>query len=483
MLRLPTRLLKSLPICALLLLLPAAASFAAQAASKSGPGRVSVMMSVDSAFKYNPELKASQEGREMSAHAVDRAKAGHMPTVTAFAGAGFGRKSDPTLREFREDDKVRSMGDAGMRLVQPIWHGGGIKAAVDTSQARLEAADLTLEDRGASIAFDAIVAHTEVVRRIELVRLAKENVGQHSQILATVKERYDTGVSTIGELNQIESRTSRAKATLASYESALDTAIASYLRVTGRRPAQLMQTPAPKRTFANLGEVREATLEHNAALKSSFAEVRAAQGERGQAESRYYPFFDFQAGPSWAERDSEAGIRTTEMSGEVRVNWEFFSGGADMANVKMSNAKIRQARQNMHALMNSLNQDIESTYSSYLSSLRQAQDYAQAKKASRTAREDYYRQFLSAQRSLIDVLDAENDYFYAASQETLCLGDRVIAAYRLLALSGTLLSTLHVDPLSLRAERPTILEDMPSNIRFGFNSPLEDVSGRPAARP
>ncbi|MDL2216707.1 TolC family protein [Desulfovibrio sp. OttesenSCG-928-M14] len=446
----------------------------ALAAAKSTAGRNTVMMSVDAAFKYNPELKASQESRQMSAHAVDRAKAGHLPTVTAFAGVGLGSKSDPTLREFREDDKIRSAYDAGVRLVQPIWHGGGIQAGVETSLARLESANLLLEDRGAAIAFDAIVAHTEVVRRTELVQLAKDNVREHAQILATVKERYDTGVATIGELNQIQSRHARAKATLAAYESALDSVIANYLRVTGKHPSGLIKTPAPKKTFASAEAVRETTLEFNPALKSSFAEVRAAQGERGQAESRYHPFIDFQTGPSWSERDSEAGIRTSEYVGELRMNWEFFSGGADRANVAMSNAKIRQARQNMHALMNVLNEDIESTWSSYRSSLVQAQDYAAAKKASRLAREDYYRQFLSAKRSLIDVLDAENDFFYAASQEVLCLGDRVIAAYRMLALSGTLLSSLHIDPLTLRTDKPTIMEDMPSSIRFGFNSPLED---------
>lgn len=456
--------------------LPPVSALAAPAAPGGG---VSMMMSIDAALAYNPELKATQEGRQMSAHGVDRAKAGHMPTIASFAGGGISRRSDATTRAYDEDKSVRSVADAGVRLTQPLFHGFGVKYAVETSQAQLEAADMLLHDRGAAIAFDAIVAHTEVVRRTELVRLAKENVRQHAEILKTVQERFDTGVSTIGELKQIQSRHSRAKATLSAYESTLDAVTANYLRVTGRYARGLLPPKAPGSIFPNITAVRDTCLQHNPSLKATLADVRAAQGERGQAESRFYPFFDLQAGPSWSERNSDASLNTHEYSAEVRMNWELFSGGADKANVAIASAKIRQARQNLHALMNVLNEDIESTYSRFESSLVQAKDYAMAKEASRAAREDYYRQFLSAQRSLIDVLDAENDFFYAASQEVLCKGDRLIAAHRLLALAGTLLQTLHISPEGLRAEKPTILEDLGPQIRFGFNSPLEEKAGVP----
>ena len=78
------------------------------------------------------------------------------------------------------------------------------------------------------------------------------------------------------------------------------------------------------------------------------ADIRAAVGEKGQVKSRFFPHFDLQAGPSWSGREPDASLHTAEASAEVRMNWEFFSGGADKAAMNMAGAKIRKARQNLH---------------------------------------------------------------------------------------------------------------------------------------
>ena len=437
----------------------------------ASPSNMTMMNSVDAAMAYNPEIKARQESRQVSEHAVTRAKAGHMPKVNLYGGAGYSRLSDSTSREYDEDHSFRRVADAGMRLSQPLFHGFGVTYDVDARKSELDMAQKNLEDRAAAIAFDAIVAHTDVLRRRSLATLAERNVKEHADILATVENRYKTGVATVGELNQIRSRHSRALATLYSYQAALDAAIANYQRVVGKTPGALSPAPVPGRALGSVAEVRDLAIQHHPRLQASLSELKAAQSEKGQAKSRFYPFFDIVAGPTWTNRDSEASLRVTEFVGEVRMNWEIFSGGADDATLKMAGARIRQARHNLNSLMNSISEDIESTYSRYLSAAKELREYAEACSASRLARNDYYRQFLSAQRSLLDVLDAENDYFYAASQEVLSRSDRMIASYRLLALGGVLLTDLKLDPQTLQISTPTTSEKTP-NMKSDFDSPL-----------
>jgi adhesin transport system outer membrane protein len=161
----------------------------------------------------------------------------------------------------------------------------------------------------------------------------------------------------------------------------------------------------------------------------------------------------------------------------LHLKWDILSGGEDVANMAMAGARIRQAKQNLHAIMDSLAKDIEATYSQYLSSQEQIGLYEAAKKSSRLAREDYHRQFLSAQRNLLDVLDAENDYFYSAGQQVMCRGDRIIAGYRLLALGGDLLAGLGLDPARLRVNARTITEDA-NNLRMAFPTPLRGAASK-----
>lgn len=430
-----------------------------------------LLNTIDAALAYSPELKARQENHQVSEYAVSRAQAGKLPTLNLYGGVGLGRLKDNTTKTYGEDSSFRSMGDFGVRASQPIFHGFSPTHDIEGRKANLEAAGKGLEDRASSIVFEAIVAHTEVTRRRELVRLALNNVKQHSDIYSTINRRYKAGVATTGELNQIKGRVARATATLHSYESSLDAALANYQYVTGKKPGQLQPTAMPKRSFSSTDEIRELALKNNPRLQSLLADVRAAQSEKGQAQGRFYPQVDLVLGSNWSDRKSDADVEVSEQRGEVRVNWELFSGGSDVATVKMAGARIRQARHNLHSMMNSLNEDIESTFSRYQAAGKEIQNYQIAKQAGRAARKDYYSQFLSAQRSLLDVLDAENDYFFAASQEAISSGDRALAAYRLLVLSGELLPALHIEPDSLKTNNPTADETLP-DMQKDFDSPL-----------
>ena len=441
-----------------LLFLLAVPGFAAQGS------KVTMLDTINAALAYNPELKAYQEGRQLSGHAVERAKAGHLPNVALYGGAGTSRRDDYNTRGRREDHKFRAIADVDLRLTQPLFHGFGIVAAVNRAAEEFASSENLLEEQGSSIVYAAIVAHTDVIRRAELVRLAKNNEREHAKILGSVSQRYNTGVATSGELNQVRSRYSRAKATVATYSAALDAARATYLRVTGNEPGDLERAFGPSQAYDNLDMVRKATLEHSPNLKSALATLRAVVHEKAQAESRFYPFLDLVAGPSWSDRQSKIDSHVTDLSAEVRLTWDLYSGGGDVAATRMAGAKIRQARQNLHGLMNALNEEIESTYSRHEAAAVEAKEYNDAKVASRRARNDYYRQFMAAKRSLIDVLDAENDFFYAASQEVMSLSDRMLSAYRLLAISGCILPEVRVDLVTLRVNDPTTQESSVNNM-------------------
>jgi adhesin transport system outer membrane protein len=64
----------------------------------------------------------------------------------------------------------------------------------------------------------------------------------------------------------------------------------------------------------------------------------------------------------------------------------------------------------------------------------------------RNTKDVYLEQFGVAQRSLLDVLDSENEVFQSSSQLVTSSVNEQIAAYKLMALSGSLVSALGVDP-------------------------------------
>ena len=87
-------------------------------------------------------------------------------------------------------------------------------------------------------------------------------------------------------------------------------------------------------------------------------------------------------------------------------------------------------------------------------SLNEVKEYTEAVQFNRSTREIYLEQFGVAQRSLLDVLDSENELFQSSSQLVTSAVNEHIAAYKLMALSGTLISALGVDPALYKDRLP-----------------------------
>jgi adhesin transport system outer membrane protein len=61
-------------------------------------------------------------------------------------------------------------------------------------------------------------------------------------------------------------------------------------------------------------------------------------------------------------------------------------------------------------------------------------------------RDAYRQQFEVAQRTLLDVLDAENELFVSSGQLVSSQTNELLASYRILAVGGMLMSTLSIAP-------------------------------------
>jgi outer membrane protein, adhesin transport system len=69
----------------------------------------------------------------------------------------------------------------------------------------------------------------------------------------------------------------------------------------------------------------------------------------------------------------------------------------------------------------------------------------QGVEAQRATRDIYAQQFDLGQRGLLDLLDAENELFNDRSNLVTADFTEIFAAYRVLAIIGTLLDTLSID--------------------------------------
>ena len=81
----------------------------------------------------------------------------------------------------------------GLTLTQPLWDGFATRSRVRTGEATVDSMTYRVLDNATSFALDALIAHVDLLRRREILELARANVAQHEKILASEEERVQNG--------------------------------------------------------------------------------------------------------------------------------------------------------------------------------------------------------------------------------------------------------------------------------------------------
>lgn len=414
-----------------------------------------------STLKYSPTVKSFQEYRQAAEHDLHRSRSGWFPRIDARAGFGIEQWSDSqtrssTYRQGRRDYYSRS--EASITISQTIWDGFDTRSRVDISQHKLDSAVSRLYDNAEGLVLDAILAHIDVYRHRRIIALAELNVKNHKAILESQNERYTSGASTLADVTQTQSRLARTEASLAESKAALTVALAAYKRYTGKTPGELEPPMAPNKSFPTLEKALYTTQTRNPKIAASTSDVKTAESQINLDKAPFHPNIYLEAGPSYSYRVESADDDKGGMAIMLRANWNLLNGGYDWFNVKGDKARARQSRQELEALKDSLTEETEKTWSEYLSAQDLANHYAKSVDYSTKTRDMYLEQFNVGQRSLLDVLDSENELFSSSIQLVTAQQNVLAAQYRLKALGGELIASFGLD----RGELNIKTDDKPS---------------------
>ncbi len=401
---------------------------------------------------YNPNLKEAQESRLEAVHQVRQAEAEYYPSISISAGAGIAQSDSPTSRYLNQQDDTVGAGNVSLLLSQPIWTGGAITAGVRESSGELDVRTWDLMDRANALAYAALSAHADLIRRQVIVGLAVENVRENKAILHSLQTRQSQGLSSLGDVELVKGRVARAEASLNLHQQILKAAEANYTRLTGQpAPLRLAAVPAPRYFVTNYEEARQISLEKNTTIQSNLAGIRSAEAAQDMARSRFAPRISLDAGPSYSDMDYKYGSNY-QMDWSVMVNlqWNIFDGGGDTAAFKAATARAQESRHALHSTTDLVDEELKVAFTAMAGANARAHDYAVAATAAKSARANYFKQFQVGQKDLISVLDAEGEYYFSAVEQEINAVDALLSKYRILALTGQLLDELNINPEALK---------------------------------
>lgn len=422
---------------------------------------VSLTDTINATLRNHRAIKVIQENREAVQHEVTRAKAGWGPRVDINVRGGINQLSDSSTRSFKTNEGFYGTTSMGATLVQPLWDGFATRSRVRTAEATFESMTSRVFDNATTLGLDSIIAHIDLLRRRKIVQLATDNVKRHREILVSSRDRENMGADTMADVSQTEGRLARALSTLSDAKAALLQGEASYRRLTGNPvPASLESVELPIPMYQSPGVVLEIAEAQNPKLIAYKADIRAASGNKELAESNFYPMINLEAGPNYSDRGGRNNQWTSSMDIMGVMRWNVFNSGADVASTRAASARERQARQTLFNFMDELVLETQDTWTGYQSAIEQHQHYTDAIRYNTQTRDAYLEQFYTGQRSLLDVLDSESELFNSSVQATTAAGNILVGGYRMFALAGVLLPTLHIETKGLY-ETPAPIETKP----------------------
>lgn len=407
---------------------------------------ITVTDTIYGVLRHHRTLRGMQENRSVLEHELTRARAGFGPSVDLRGEAGGNMLSDRTTRDYDLDKKMYGIGEISARLTQPIWDGFATRSRVRSAKSTLESVKHRVFDTATTLSLDGIIAQIDLLRRRKIYELAERNVATHRSILGQTQERSSMGADTEADVSQAQSRLARALSSLSEAQAALLVAEDTYTRLTGMAPTENIQpVQMPAQIFKSPQEVYEIAEKDNPKLAAYLQDIKVQQAEKELAKSTYYPTFNAEIGPTYSDRGGsyDRWVYSFDLLGTMR--WNIFNSGADLAETKAAGARIREARQVLYDFADDLKLDVESTWVNYLSAQDQYKNYTEAIKYNEFTRTAYMEQFQMGKRSLLDVLDAENELYNSSTQAETARGNILVGAYRLCALTGNLLHMMNID--------------------------------------
>ena len=425
------------PICSAILIAMACAQ-QAQA--------MSLTEAIQSTLDNHPELHASENNRLSADEDVKVAKGGFYPSLDLNAGYGRGYSDNTNTRaQGNHNTETDWYTQSELRLRQMLFDGFNTANEVGRTQAIVNSRAYYTRGTAESLALRTIEVYLEVLKRRELVTLATNNLQAHLRVNDQIGLRTERGVGSNADLDQSKARRALAENNLDTAQVDLADAEANFFSAVGRMPDELESLPSIRGEVPqSLPDARQAMMENNPYLKSAQADVNSAESQYEVAKSPFYPRFDAEAAVGANNNIQGDQGHDNEWRVGVIMNYNLFRGGSDKARLQSDAHKINQAMDIRNNALRMLNENITLAWNAMVNAKKQtptAREYAETTQRVRAAYQD---QFGLGQRTLLDVLDSENELYNANRRYTEVRYTEEYSMYRILSNMGELLSKAKV---------------------------------------
>ena len=417
--------------------LPAAAAALALALPAVAAGDT-LQEAMAKAYVANPQLEAARARLRAADEGVPQALSGWRPTVTARGSAGFGHYDAKAPAARRDQSEIRRPATLEVEARQPLYDGQrtiarlrGAKHRVSAQRARLLAVEQT-------VFLNTGIAFMDVVRDQAVVELTANNVNVLRRRLQAARDQFEVGEVTRTDVAQAEARLARAIAEHVSAEGGLEASRASYQRVVGEAPGRL-EPPPPLAAMPGSKEAAvEAASQDNPDVAAASFDERAALEDAEAIRSELLPTVNLVGSVTHRRDAGGRDNRNSDAAVSAVVSMPLYEAGHVTSRRRAAietASRLRAVTEDRRRV--AIEQAVRA-WESLASAHARLESLITEVRASEIALDGLQQEAEVGTRTLLDVLDAEQDLLDARVNVVRTKQAEAVASYQLAAAAGRL---------------------------------------------
>ena len=389
------------------------------------------------AYETNPALLAARAELRQTDEQAPQARGGWRPSISISGSAGFTDVDAETNGNTTTDDNSFPLtGD--LTLTQPLYTGGEVQAEIDQADANIQAQRASLFSTEQSTLLSAVTAYVNVIREESTLQLQINNLDRLRKQLDATRDRFRVGEVTRTDVAQAESRVARAEADRTQAEGDLITSRVTFEREVGRVPEALNSPPIPPGLPINREEAVEIAVRENFTLVQVKFQELAARYNIDEVSASLLPTVSLVA---QAEQDYDTSGQDNEarsVTAEIQVSIPIYQQGIVYSQVREAKENANRVRLLVDDQRRDVVESAASAFEAYQTSIAQIDSLRAEVEASEVALEGVEQEATVGARTVLDVLDAEQELLDAQVDLVGAERNAIVAAYQLLSALGRL---------------------------------------------
>ncbi len=393
----------------------------------------------------NPVILERLKNYNATREDIVSAKADFYPQLNLSLGVGIEKTDKSNLAAGAPDThNSYSVYQNSLTYTQNLFNGFSTSYQVKGQEYKTLSAAYSYIEKVNDRSFELVNQYIEVMKNKALLSNAQENIDIDQEIFERVQKLYNSGLTTLSEVNKIESSLALAKSNYVVQENTLLNKQFQLARILGRnlnatdmiKPSLNVQIPSSREKTAAFA------IRHNPSILVSRYNIKLAKATHKEKKSAYYPKIDVTVSQSMNKNLSAIKGNDDAFKAMVFLSYNLFNGYSDKAAIQKSVSLLHQEVESKNNIQRQIIEGLNLAYVANEKLQEQLIHLIEYRKYSKKTLTLYQKEYDLGRRSLLDLLSSQNDFIRSKAQIITTQYSILFAKYRILDAMGILVDTV-----------------------------------------